>query len=90
MVDINQDNLKNIFYTQDRPLVWRYLDATLFDLNSEKKSLSIRVKITSLIMLIMFTTCQAESVSHYLSTSCILLSHHGNCSPFTCSLPLRY
>ncbi|HEM7937380.1 TPA: diguanylate cylase, partial [Citrobacter koseri] len=25
MVDINQDNLKNIFYTQDRPLVWRYL-----------------------------------------------------------------
>ncbi len=37
MVDINQDNLKNIFYTQDRPLVWRYLDATLFDLNSEKK-----------------------------------------------------
>ncbi|POT57647.1 diguanylate cylase [Citrobacter amalonaticus] len=37
MVDINQDNLKNIFYTQDRPLVWRYLEATLTDIDSGKK-----------------------------------------------------
>ncbi|NDO80226.1 diguanylate cylase [Citrobacter sp. NCU1] len=34
MVDINQDNLKNIFYTEDRPLVWRYLNVTLADVDS--------------------------------------------------------
>ncbi|MDA8478939.1 diguanylate cyclase DgcJ [Citrobacter sp. Awk 4] len=34
MVDINQDNLKNIFYTDDRPLVWRYLNVMLADIES--------------------------------------------------------
>ncbi|CAC0104169.1 Putative diguanylate cyclase YeaJ [Salmonella enterica subsp. enterica serovar Typhisuis] len=37
MVDVNQDNLKNIFYTQDRPLVWRYLNVTLKDMDSGKE-----------------------------------------------------
>ncbi|VEB60500.1 diguanylate cylase [Salmonella enterica subsp. enterica] len=38
MVDVNQDNLKNIFYTQDRPLVWRYLNVTLKDMDSGKEN----------------------------------------------------
>ncbi|EMM7531732.1 diguanylate cyclase DgcJ [Citrobacter sp. Cb008] len=39
MVDINKENLKNIFYTSDRPLVWRYLNVTLSDINSGKEIL---------------------------------------------------
>ncbi|EFE09224.1 diguanylate cyclase DgcJ [Citrobacter youngae] len=37
MVDINKENLKNIFYTSDRPLVWRYLNVTLSDISSGKE-----------------------------------------------------
>lgn len=37
MVDVNKDNLKNIFYTNDRPLVWHYLNVTLSDINSGKE-----------------------------------------------------
>ncbi|WP_213134964.1 diguanylate cyclase DgcJ [Citrobacter sp. FP75] len=37
MVDINKENLKHIFYTNDRPLVWRYLNVTLSDTHSGKK-----------------------------------------------------
>jgi diguanylate cyclase (GGDEF)-like protein len=37
MVDINKENLKHIFYTNDRPLVWRYLNVTLSDIHSGKK-----------------------------------------------------
>lgn len=39
MVDINKENLKNIFYTSDRPLVWRYLNVTLSDTSSGKEIL---------------------------------------------------
>lgn len=37
MVDVNKDNLKNIFYTNDRPLVWRYLNVTVSDISSGKE-----------------------------------------------------
>ncbi|HCW0178563.1 diguanylate cyclase [Citrobacter freundii] len=39
MVDINKENLKNIFYTSDRPLVWRYLNVTLSDISSGREIL---------------------------------------------------
>lgn len=37
MVDVNKENLKHIFYTNDRPLVWRYLNVTLSDISSGKE-----------------------------------------------------
>ncbi|QLZ59684.1 diguanylate cyclase [Citrobacter freundii] len=37
MVDVNKDNLRHIFYTSDRPLVWRYLNVTLSDVSSGKE-----------------------------------------------------
>ncbi len=36
MVDVNRDNLK-IFLYRDRPLVWRYLNVTLKDMDSGKE-----------------------------------------------------
>lgn len=36
MVDINKRNLQNIVFTRDRPLVWRYLDASVTDTDSDK------------------------------------------------------
>lgn len=36
MVDINQGNLQSIVYTHDRPRVWRYLDVSLKDTDSNK------------------------------------------------------
>lgn len=36
MVDINKHNLQNIVFTHDRPLVWRYLDASVTDTDSNK------------------------------------------------------
>lgn len=39
MVDVNEDNLKNIFIPEDRPLVWRYLNVTLKDMDSGKEIL---------------------------------------------------
>ncbi|HFZ8995969.1 TPA: diguanylate cyclase DgcJ [Citrobacter freundii] len=36
MIDINQNNLKNIFYTVERPRLWPYLEVTLSDLDSGK------------------------------------------------------
>ena len=31
LLDINKNNLRNIFYTHDRPLLWRFLNVTLTD-----------------------------------------------------------
>lgn len=36
MVDINKHNLQNIVFTHDRPLVWRYLNASVTDTDSDK------------------------------------------------------
>lgn len=36
MVDINKHNLQNIVITHDRPLVWRYLNASVTDTDSDK------------------------------------------------------
>lgn len=36
MVDINKHNLQNIVFTHDRPRVWRYLDASVTDTDSDK------------------------------------------------------
>ncbi|MES0302198.1 diguanylate cyclase DgcJ [Citrobacter sedlakii] len=36
MVDINKQNLQNILYPHDRPLVWRYLNAAVTDTDSGK------------------------------------------------------
>ncbi|EGT4255503.1 diguanylate cyclase [Citrobacter amalonaticus] len=36
MVDINKQNLQNIVYTRDRPMVWHYLDASVTDTDSDK------------------------------------------------------
>lgn len=34
LLDINKNNLRNIFYTHDRPLLWRFLNVTLTDTDS--------------------------------------------------------
>lgn len=34
LVDIDNENLYNIFYTRNRPLAWQYLNVTLSDLDS--------------------------------------------------------
>lgn len=44
MVDVNKDNLTHIFYTNDRPLVWRYLNVTVSDISSGKELVINRSK----------------------------------------------
>lgn len=74
MVDINKENLKNIFYTSDRPLVWRYLNVTLSDINSGKEIL-VHQSENNLFSYVHYQrTCPAVYASPYRLILCTLLS----------------
>ena len=37
MVDLSNEDLRDVFYTQDRPLVWRYLDISFTDSDNDAR-----------------------------------------------------
>lgn len=80
MVDINKENLQNIFYTSDRPLVWRYLNVTVSDTSSGKEILVHKVKPICSAMFTMRRTYPVVYASHSHSMLCILLSRPGRYS----------
>lgn len=47
LVDIDNENLYNIFYTRNRPLAWQYLNVTLSDLDSGQILSFTKVKAIS-------------------------------------------
>lgn len=83
MVDINKHNLQNIVFTHDRPLVWRYLNASVTDTDSDKtiiihqseNNLFPYVNYISDLLVVCTSSCH--------SISCISLSRPGSCFCFT-------
>lgn len=66
MVDLSHEDMRQIFYTRDRPLVWRYLDISFIDSDNHAK-IDVQRSAAHLFSYVQYTRPLAENMRVELS-----------------------